>query len=135
MPGHRPLTKTAARREGRYTMIKRILILTVLAMLAVVPVALADITHNVTISETNATLTATGTVSGLPHHEKFVHIVLSATFVDCSTQNLSSEGDFRVSKGTASFSLAVTGTECSTSSPSWQNVTVTDTTDGVQLYP
>jgi hypothetical protein len=118
--------------------VKRILplIAFVLALLAVVPVALGDITHNVTISETNATLTATGTVSGLPHREKSIHIVLSATFVGCSGPiPLSSAGDFRVVKGTASFSLAVTGTACSTNFSSWENVTVTDTTDGVQLYP
>jgi hypothetical protein len=119
---------------------KRILILTVFAMLAVVPIALAGHpSHSVTISQTSTTLTATGTESGIHHKYTSVHIVLTATPIAATPivcggqfQPLSSEGDFPVSSGTTNFSLSVTSsyTTCA-----WQNVTVTDTTDRVQLYP
>jgi hypothetical protein len=104
--------------------------------------------HDTTITISGATLTASGKEAGLGD-EAQVHIVLTAT-ASCvnpgnnkpqaaNKQTLTAEGDFPVQNGKADFTLSVTAAFQPSCSPpmtvEWSDVTVVDTTNGIQLYP
>ncbi|HEV8489044.1 MAG TPA: hypothetical protein VGQ58_04590 [Candidatus Limnocylindrales bacterium] len=104
--------------------------------------------HDVTITISGATLTASGKEAGLGDEDQ-VHIVLTAT-ASCvnpgnnkpqaaNKETLTAEGDFPVQNGKADFTLSVTATFQPSCSPpmtvEFSDVTVVDTTNGIQLYP
>jgi hypothetical protein len=104
--------------------------------------------HDTTLAISGSTLTASGKEAGLGD-ESQVHIVLTAT-AQCvnpgnnkpqaaNKQSLSAEGDFPVQNGKTEFSLSVTATFQPPCSPpmsvAFSDITVTDTTNGIQLYP
>ena len=104
--------------------------------------------HNVTVSQSGNTVTASGKEAGLGD-EAQVHIVLSADAAcvnpgsnkpkAANKQSFSSEGDFPVQNGQANFTLTLTATFQPSCSPpmtvQFSNITVTDTTNGITLYP
>ena len=104
--------------------------------------------HSVTVSQSGNTITASGKEAGLGA-EAQVHIVLSADAAcvnpgsnkpkAANKQSVGSAGDFPVQNGQAEFSLSATATFKPDCSPpmtvQFSNVTVTDTTNGIILYP
>jgi hypothetical protein len=131
-------------------MLKRIIFAT--ALLLAFPVGvLAGSPHEVhdtTITISGSTLTAAGKEAGLGD-ESQVHIVLTAT-ASCingggnhpravNKASFSVGGDFPVQNGKTEFTLSITATFQPPCEPpmtvAWSNITVTDTTNGISLYP
>jgi hypothetical protein len=104
--------------------------------------------HDVTVTQSGNTLTASGKEAGLGG-EAQVHIVLSADAAcinpgnnkpkAANKQSVGSGGDFPVQNGQANFSLTATATFQPDCSPpmtiQFSNITVIDTTNNIQLYP
>jgi hypothetical protein len=104
--------------------------------------------HDVTVSISGNTLTATGKEAGLGD-EAQVHIVLSADAAcinpgsnkpkAANKQSVGADGDFPVQNGQANFTLTATATFQPDCSPpmtvQFSNITVIDETNNIQLYP